>query len=179
MPRKKASVVDKVDIVESKLNLVELKLALDNAEKQIKIAKKLIFSQLYSHKAAKLICQENVIEGIFDGEDMVGADSKKYVVPSNYASKSKLVAGDVMKLTIGSDGVYVYKQIGPVERKRLTGILCETDGGYCVEADGKIYNILGASISFFKARNGDKIALLVAKDQESNWAAVDNKITDL
>lgn len=179
MPRKKAEIKEKIDIAEPKLNLAELKHALDNAEKQIKIAKKLLFSQLYNEKATKLICEESIIEGVFNGEDMFGADGKTYVVPSNYASKSKLVAGDVMKLTIGPDGVYVYKQIGPVERKRLTGILCETDSGYCVEADGKIFNILGASISFFKAKNGDKIALLVSKDQESDWAAVDNKITDV
>ena len=31
---------------------------------------------------------------------MVGADGKVYAVPPNYASKSKLVEGDMLKLTI-------------------------------------------------------------------------------
>jgi hypothetical protein len=41
-----------------------------------------------------------VIEGIFDGQIMIGPDGKNYPVPANYASKSKLVEGDIMKLTI-------------------------------------------------------------------------------
>ena len=32
-----------------------------------------------------------VVEGIFDGYYMVGADQKKYPVPMNYSSKSKLI----------------------------------------------------------------------------------------
>ena len=40
-----------------------------------------------------------VIEGIFDGQIMIGPDGKNYPVPANYASKSKLVEGDIMKLT--------------------------------------------------------------------------------
>ena len=31
-----------------------------------------------------------VIEGVFDGQSMVGSDGKTYPVPANYASKSKL-----------------------------------------------------------------------------------------
>ena len=39
-----------------------------------------------------------IIEGIFDGQIMIGPDGKNYPVPANYASKSKLVEGDIMKL---------------------------------------------------------------------------------
>ena len=58
-----------------------------------------------------------VIEGIFDGQIMIGPDGKNYPVPANYASKSKLVEGDIMKLTITEDGKFMYKQIGPVEER--------------------------------------------------------------
>ena len=64
-----------------------------------------------------------VIEGIFDGQIMIGPDGKNYPVPANYASKSKLVEGDIMKLTITDDGKFLYKQIGPVERRNVIGTL--------------------------------------------------------
>ncbi|MFZ1243390.1 MAG: hypothetical protein WAQ22_04605, partial [Candidatus Saccharimonas sp.] len=32
-----------------------------------------------------------IIEGVFDGQVMIGPDGKNYPVPANYASKSKLV----------------------------------------------------------------------------------------
>ena len=54
-----------------------------------------------------------IIEGVFDGQIMIGPDGKNYPVPANYASKSKLVEGDLMKLTITPDGKFLYKQIGP------------------------------------------------------------------
>ena len=171
MGRKKKSEVPRVD---KTLNIAELKQALDNAEKQIRIVKQLLFSELYKEKISTLCVDENVIEGIFDGAGMMGADGKKYLIPSNYASKSKLVCGDVMKLTIKSDGTYIYKQIGPVERKRMNGMLNESEGQYFAECDGKILNILAASVTYFKAKEGDNITLLVAKDQESNWGALDN-----
>ena len=62
-----------------------------------------------------------IIEGIFDGENMIGPDGKKYSVPPNYASKSKLVFGDRLKLIISDTGKFTYKQIGPVERRYVTG----------------------------------------------------------
>src|SRR3990172_8798087 len=48
-----------------------------------------------------------VIEGIFDGQKMIGPDKKEYKVPENYSSKSKLVEGDVLKLTIAEDGGFI------------------------------------------------------------------------
>ncbi|PIX89851.1 MAG: hypothetical protein COZ29_03005, partial [Candidatus Moranbacteria bacterium CG_4_10_14_3_um_filter_45_9] len=53
-----------------------------------------------------------VIEGAFDGQVMLGTDGKQYPVPANYASKSKLVEGDMLKLTITDNGAFLYKQIG-------------------------------------------------------------------
>jgi len=36
--------------------------------------------------------QGQVIEGVYDGLYMLGSDEKKYPVPLNYASKSKLIS---------------------------------------------------------------------------------------
>lgn len=119
-----------------------------------------------------------VIEGVFDGQNMVGPDGKQYSVPANYASKSKLVEGDILKLTITADGTFIYKQIGPAERQRLIGELVRDSGSgeYKVLAGGKSYKVLLASITYFKGDPGDEVIVLVPKDGDSRWAAVENII---
>jgi len=118
-----------------------------------------------------------VIEGVFDGQNMMGPDGKKYPVPANYASKSKLVEGDVLKLTISDDGSFIYKQIGPVERKKMIGILTQGErGDYRVIAEGKTHKVLLASLTYYKAEPGDEVTIVVPKDQDSEWAAVENVI---
>jgi hypothetical protein len=116
-----------------------------------------------------------VIEGTFDGQIMIGADGKQYPVPANYASKSKLVEGDMLKLTITPDGSFIYKQIGPVERKRLIGIVSvDADGNYFVAAEGKAFKVLLASITYFKVEPGDEVTLVAPRDIESNWGSIEN-----
>lgn len=115
-----------------------------------------------------------IVEGIFDGQKMVGSDGKEYPVPTNYASKSKLVEGDVMKLTITDDGGFVYKQIGPIERKQIIGTLVQHDGAYYVEANGREYRILLASVTYFHISTGDQVTIIVPADNpDATWAAVE------
>ena len=119
-----------------------------------------------------------IIEGVFDGQNMVGPDGKLYSVPANYASKSKLVEGDLLKLTISPDGSFIYKQIGPVERERVVGVLSkdEQTDEFQVLARGQNFRILLASVTYFKAELGDEIVVLVPKGSPSTWAAVENVI---
>ncbi len=119
-----------------------------------------------------------IVEGVFDGQNMIGSDGKTYIVPPNYASKSKLVEGDIMKLTIQPNGSFLYKQIGPIERQRVMGVLTkdEVTGDWKVIAEGKKYNILTASITYFKGDNGDDCVVLIPKAAPSKWAAVENII---
>lgn len=115
-----------------------------------------------------------VIEGIFDGQNMIGPDGKTYPVPANYASKSKLVQGDILKLTIADDGSFIYKQIGPVQRKQIIGTLIQRDGHYYVEVSGKEYRVLLASVTYFKAKPGDQISVIVPEDDDDvEWAAIE------
>jgi hypothetical protein len=114
-----------------------------------------------------------VIEGHFDGQSMIGPDAKTYPVPANYASKSKLVQGDLMKLTIGEDGAFIYKQIGPIERKKLIGTLSLKDGQYFVEAKGHDFHVLFASVTYFKAQPGDQVTVVVPENEHSDWAAIE------
>lgn len=118
---------------------------------------------------------EKIIEGTFDGQVMLGSDSKQYPVPANYASKSKLVEGDMLKLTITSDGSFVYKQIGPAERKMLIGTVNQdSNGNYFIMAEGKPYRVLLASITYFKVDPGDEVTLVVPREIDSDWGAIEN-----
>ncbi|MBR3594977.1 hypothetical protein IKL45_01925 [Candidatus Saccharibacteria bacterium] len=115
-----------------------------------------------------------IIEGVFDGQIMIGPDGKNYPVPANYASKSKLVEGDLMKLTITPDGRFLYKQIGPVERKSVIGTLTHHDDKYYVEVAGREYEILYASVTYFHLREGSQVSVVIpAKNDEAQWAAVE------
>jgi len=116
-----------------------------------------------------------IIEGVFDGENMIGPDGKQYSIPANYASKSKLVEGDILKLTITAKGTFIYKQIGPIERSRVVGKLERaSDGSFVAIADNKKWRILTASVTYFKGESGDEIVILIPKTGESKWAAVEN-----
>lgn len=164
----------------------------DVPDKQIKRMKALIVEAETSLAAAKELLmsllgddsstipsksEENIgkiIEGVFDGQNMVGSDSKTYPVPANYASKSKLVQGDILKLTIAEDGTFLYKQIGPIPRKQVVGSLELVDGHYFVKAGDKKYRVLLASVTYFKAKPGDQVSVNVPQDDlDAEWAALE------
>ena len=115
-----------------------------------------------------------VIEGVFDGQNMVGSDGKTYPVPANYASKSKLVQGDILKLTIADDGAFLYKQIGPIPRKQVVGTLKLENGHYFVDVNGRNLRVLLASVTYFKAKPGDQVSVNVPEDDSTTeWAALE------
>lgn len=165
----------------------------DVPDKQIKRLKTLILEAETSLAAAKelllsLVGEDSVvtgsmkseealgkiIEGVFDGQNMVGSDGKTYPVPANYASKSKLVQGDILKLTIAEDGAFLYKQIGPIPRKQIVGLLKQENGHYFVEAGARNYRVLLASVTYFKAKPGDQVSVNVPEDDsQAEWAALE------
>ncbi len=114
-----------------------------------------------------------VVEGIFDGQNMVDSTGQTYPIPANYASKSKLVEGDGMKLSITDEGKFIYKQIAPIERRTMVGVLIQEDGQYKVLAEGKAYRLLLASVTFYRAEVGDQVTILVPKSGAANWGAVE------
>lgn len=114
-----------------------------------------------------------VIEGLFDGQNMTAKDGNSYPVPSNYASKSKLVAGDVLKLTITDDGKFLYKQIKPVERTTVLGTLTKDDGKYKVLANGKLYRVLLASVTYYKGSIGDQVSLILPEGLDTEWGTIE------
>ncbi|MCX6765664.1 MAG: hypothetical protein NT136_01740 [Candidatus Moranbacteria bacterium] len=154
-----------------------------SAEKTIQGAKAMLLQLEGKKKTGRKRKSESkegdgtIIEGTFDGQIMIGIDGKQYPVPANYASKSKLVEGDMLKLTITPDGSFIYKQIGPVERRHAIGIASQDErGNYYVIAEGNPYRILLASTTYYKVEPGDEVAIVVPRFLESSWAAIENVI---
>lgn len=161
---------------ESKQNKIALlRQMVENAERNIAAAK-LILSQIdkVSKKSNNGSDAAQVIEGTFDGEKMAGLDGKKYPVPPNYASKSKLVEGDLLKLSITEDGSFLYKQISPMERRKSIGtVMVDDKGKFYVASEGRRYKVLLASLTYFKANEGDEVTIVVPKEKISKWASIE------
>lgn len=160
--------------------IILIKEAVLNAEKNLQTAKSLlaqIESKYTLQKKSYGVAEGGkIVEGTFDGQLMIGVDGRQYPVPANYASKSKLVEGDMLKLVITDDGSFIYKQIGPFKRKRLIGILEENseEGGYAIDVEEKTYKVLLAAVTYHHAEPGDEIAIVVADTDEARWAAIEN-----
>jgi hypothetical protein len=155
-----------------------LRALIQEAETNLSAATELLISLVGDDaKIAPIAQDENigkVIEGVFDGQNMVGSDGKMYPVPANYASKSKLVQGDILKLTIADDGTFLYKQIGPIPRKQLVGALKLENGHYFVEVGDHNFRVLLASVTYFKAKPGDQVSVNVPEDDTTaEWAALE------
>ena len=154
-----------------------LQVLLSEAETNLAAARELLTSILGPNVIPARTNEQltgRVIEGVFDGQTMHDGEGKSYPVPANYASKSKLVEGDILKLTIADDGSFIYKQIGPVARKQVVGVLTQHDGAYYVEAGTKEYRVLLASVTFFKAHIGDQLSVIIPEDnRDAEWAAVE------
>ena len=155
-----------------------LRALIQEAETSLGAANELLVSLLGDEQVtAPVQAADNlgkIIEGVFDGQNMVGSDGKTYPVPANYASKSKLVQGDILKLTIADDGTFLYKQIGPVARKQIVGGLKLENGHYFVESNGKDFRVLLASVTYFKAKPGDQVSVNVPEDDtNAEWAALE------
>lgn len=155
-----------------------LRALIQEAETSLAAATELLISLVGDDERVAPIAREDtlgkVIEGVFDGQNMVGSDGKTYPVPANYASKSKLVQGDILKLTIADDGAFLYKQIGPIPRKQVVGTLKLENGHYFVDVNGRNLRVLLASVTYFKAKPGDQVSVNVPEDDSTTeWAALE------
>ncbi|MDQ3093990.1 MAG: hypothetical protein M3Q70_02310 [bacterium] len=155
-----------------------LRALIGEAETNLAAAKELLISLTGEDPVVTQSSKEEnigkIIEGVFDGQNMVGSDGKTYPVPANYASKSKLVQGDILKLSIADDGAFMYKQIGPIPRKQVVGLLTQKDGHYIVTIGEREFRVLLASVTYFKAKPGDQVSVnLPEDDKDAEWAALE------
>ena len=116
-----------------------------------------------------------IIEWLFDGYFMVGADQKKYPVPMNYSSKTKLIPGDTLKLKVMPDGKFIYKLIKPADRKHLRAILSRTDENKytAVTDEGTVYFLNQAAVTFFKWTPGYELYIIINEKDKGSFAAIE------
>ncbi|MDA1208708.1 MAG: hypothetical protein O2904_01605 [bacterium] len=171
----------------SDYTLIQVQELIESAESALKTAQSLMRSMTgisdTNHErntiratgmnAAAMSVNGKVVEGVFDGQNMVDANGETYPVPANYASKSKLVEGDGMKLTITEEGKFIYKQISPTDRKTSVGVLIQEDGQYKILADGKVFRVLLASVTFYRAEVGDQVTFLLPTEGDAEWGAIE------
>lgn len=116
-----------------------------------------------------------VVEGIFDGYFMIGSDMKKYPVPMNYSSKSKLIQWDQLKLRIMSDGSLKYKVTKPADRKFVKAVIVKHEDGRFQAMDDakKLYNLNQAAVTFFAGEAGNEASIIVPLDDKADYAAIE------
>lgn len=171
----------------TKKRIVAIRDFIDSAEKSLKNAKKLL-GEILKEESIDLKVDLNldtrglskyesweskIIEWVFTGEDMLWVDNNNYLVPVNYASKSKLVQWDRMKLTIEPSGKMLYKQIKQIERDTKVGLLTQDKGKYQVVSDGVSYDVLTAAVTHFKCEIGDTVTVLVPAGKEATFWAIE------
>ena len=166
--------------------IVAIKDFIDTAEKSLKNAKKLLNEVLKAEwielkditmDTAGLTTYSSddnkIIEWVFTWEDMLWADGNRYPVPVNYASKSKLVQWDKLKLTIDQSWKMLYKQILPIPRDTKIGILVQENGKFQVIVEWQTYNLLTAAVTHFKCAIGDQISVLLPSGKQATFAAIE------
>ena len=173
--------------MENKKTITAIRDFIITAEKSIKNAKKLLKDVLEENNLS-LDSEINldtawlssynsddskIIEWVFTWEEMLWSDSNTYPVPVNYASKSKLVQWDKLKLTIAPNGKMLYKQIAPIERETKTGLLIKEAWKFQVTSDWKTYDLLTAAVTHFKWEIWDTISILIPSGKDASFAAIE------
>jgi len=117
-----------------------------------------------------------IVEWVFTGEEMYWVDGEKYPIPANYASKSKMVQWDKLKLTIAPNWKMTYKQIWPIERETTTWLLTKDKWKFQAISNDKTYDLLTAAVTHFDAKIWDNLALIIPKWKQATFAAIDSII---
>lgn len=157
------------------------------AEKSIKNAKKLLkdlaknneinLESVFDYNTKWLESysddDKKIVEWVFTWREMLWSDGIKYPVPSNYASKSKMVQWDRLKLIIDQFWKMTYKQIAPIEREIKTWLIVKEKDKYQVVSDWKTYDLLTASVTHFKANIWDKISIIIPAWKDATFAAIE------
>lgn len=176
--------------MDNKKTIIAIRDFISSAEKSIKNANKLLKDILKENDIdfnsevdldTKWLNSYNswnskIIEWIFTWEEMLWSDWNSYPVPVNYASKSKMVQWDKLKLTIETNWKMLYKQIEPIEREIKTWLLSKEKERYQVISEWKTYNVLTASVTHFKWNIWDTVSILIPSWKQATFAAIDNII---
>jgi len=115
------------------------------------------------------------IKVIFDGQTALDEEKGvRYPVNGNYAGKTKLVPGDILYLTLGDAGLF-FKLISSAPRKTAIAELAFLEGRLCAVVDGFALRVLTCVISFFKAKEGDRV-IIIYNPNIMTFCAIEGKI---
>jgi hypothetical protein len=172
--KKIETILNMIEVAEGNLRTAKNLLMQLNPEKQTRAT--IETSRIAIPKSSDEDRAVEVVEGYFDGENMIGDNGQTYLVPPNYASKTQLVVGDRMKWILTPERE-VFKLIGPVPRERVVGVFAIEGDNFVVLVD-KFTNpvkILKASATFamknLGLNVGDEVAILIPRDAQPTWGA--------
>ena len=129
--------------------------------------------------------QENeeikVVEWIYDGYFMTWSDEKKYPVPMNYSSKTKLIPWDVLKLRIMEDWKLIYKLIESAPKQYIKATLSKTDDNkyIAISDEWKNYMLNQAAVSYFKWMVWDELSIIINWEWFWSYAAIEALISKM
>jgi hypothetical protein len=149
-----------------------LRKTLENIERDLRLAKKLLFSIEEVNK--KNYREVPGVEGMFDGSYLITSEGEKHEVPENYSAKSRLVYGDTLKM-VDEEGKKLFKQIARVERKIVQGIINKKEGKWYVLADTGSYRLNDKAVEFNGLSLNDKVEVSIPQDNlNAPYAALEN-----
>lgn len=118
-----------------------------------------------------------ILTGFFDGVKLVTDDHFDYPIPSNYISKSMLVPGDLLKLSIHSDWSMIYKVIKAAPRIHIRWILHRKENQFLALWSNNLnYKLNTAAITFHRAQCGDEVCLVINEESKYHYAALESII---
>lgn len=180
MSKKIQNILSLLEIAENNLQNAKNLINQMVEDKGINLASETTFKNISNDETQAL----EVVEGYFDGENMLGDNGQYYTVPQNYASKTQLVIGDRMKWMLTSDRE-VFKSILPIPRERLIGTFSMEGDNYVVISDRfiKPIKILKASATFAMKNlgldYGDEVVIIIPKGITPSWGAFSSVVKTL
>jgi len=174
--------------MKNKKTIIAITDSISSAEKSLKIAKKLLKDLIsdnwieletnitYDTNWLNCYSDDNwkIVEWVFTWIDMLDCENNRYPVPVNYASKSKLVQWDKLKLIISLNWQMTYKQISPIERETQVWLLTKEQWKYQVISNWEAYDVLTAAVTHFKWEIWDKVLIILPTWKNASFAAIDN-----
>jgi hypothetical protein len=113
----------------------------------------------------------------YNGDSIIDDQGVIYPINKNYASKSRLIDGDVLIMRTDSQGGIYYKLSKPVPRKTVIADIKETNGQYIAIYNNKSYKILTAASNFYELYNNCQAMIVISITEDNKWCAIDGKVT--
>lgn len=100
------------------------------------------------------------VEGVFDGVFLVPTDGEKIEVPAAYASKTRILYGDTIKM-YDDNGEKKFKVMVKQSRKKLNAMATKRDGKWYALTGLGAYKISDSYAEFNKLGVNDQLTILV------------------